>query len=113
MPRIGVMTTGGDCAGLNAAIRAVVACCARHGAEVLGILKGTEGLLADPRLAPTTDAPLPLTAWRRFRFVLPVPKAVLPRVLRLWRDPDGARLLRRRRAPAAEPTLHSRHRATP
>lgn len=48
MPRIGVMTTGGDCAGLNAAIRAVVACCARHGAEVLGILKGTEGLLADP-----------------------------------------------------------------
>ncbi|MFN8497992.1 MAG: PEP/pyruvate-binding domain-containing protein [Anaerolineae bacterium] len=50
-----------------------------------------EGLLADPRLAPTTDAPLPLTAWRRFRFVLPVPKAVLPRVLRLWRDPDGAR----------------------
>ena len=50
-----------------------------------------EGLLADPRLAPTTDAPLPLTAWRRFRFVLPLPKAVLPRVLRLWRDPDGAR----------------------
>ena len=48
MARIGVMTTGGDCAGLNAAIRAVVACCARQGAEVLGILKGTEGLIADP-----------------------------------------------------------------
>jgi 6-phosphofructokinase 1 len=48
MPRIGVMTTGGDCAGLNAAIRAVVATCARQGAEVLGILKGTEGLLTDP-----------------------------------------------------------------
>ncbi|MCC7282821.1 MAG: ATP-dependent 6-phosphofructokinase [Acetobacteraceae bacterium] len=48
MPRIGVMTTGGDCAGLNAAIRAVVATCTGQGAEVLGILKGTEGLMADP-----------------------------------------------------------------
>ncbi len=47
--RIGVLTSGGDCAGLNAAIRAVVKR-AVHGfsAEVLGILDSTEGLLASP-----------------------------------------------------------------
>ncbi|MDA0998635.1 MAG: ATP-dependent 6-phosphofructokinase, partial [Proteobacteria bacterium] len=52
--RIGVLTSGGDCAGLNAAIRAVVKR-AVHGfsAEVLGILDSTEGLLASPpRIRP-------------------------------------------------------------
>ena len=44
MARIGVMTTGGDCAGLNAAIRAVVARAAQDNAEVLGIKNGTAGL---------------------------------------------------------------------
>lgn len=44
--RIGVMTGGGDCPGLNAAIRAVVrSASARHGAEVLGIHNGYEGLI--------------------------------------------------------------------
>ncbi|MFW6074214.1 MAG: 6-phosphofructokinase [Chloroflexota bacterium] len=44
--RIGVMTGGGDCAGLNAAIRAVVlASMIHHDIEVVGILNGYEGLI--------------------------------------------------------------------
>lgn len=47
--RIGVLTSGGDCAGLNAAIRAVVKR-AIHGydVDVIGILDSTDGLLSDP-----------------------------------------------------------------
>jgi len=47
--RIGVLTSGGDCAGLNAAIRAVV-CRASYGYEwdVIGIENGTLGLLSRP-----------------------------------------------------------------
>jgi 6-phosphofructokinase len=49
MKLVGVLTSGGDCSGLNAAIRAVVKRCVHgYGAEVLGILDSTEGLLADP-----------------------------------------------------------------
>jgi 6-phosphofructokinase 1 len=56
--RIGVMTTGGDCAGLNAAIRAVVRRAAgHHGLEVIGVHQGTMGLLDDPpRAEPLTLA---------------------------------------------------------
>ena len=44
--RIGVMTGGGDCPGLNAAIRAVVNTAAlRHGIEVVGIRDGFSGLV--------------------------------------------------------------------
>ena len=47
--RLGVLTTGGDCAGLNAAIRAVIRRAAGHyGIEVLGIPQGTNGLMQDP-----------------------------------------------------------------
>jgi len=43
---IGVLTAGGDCPGLNAVIRAVVArATERHDAEVVGILNGWEGLM--------------------------------------------------------------------
>jgi 6-phosphofructokinase 1 len=43
------MTTGGDCAGLNAVIRAVVMRAVQgYGYEVLGIRRGTLGLLSDP-----------------------------------------------------------------
>lgn len=49
MKRIGVLTSGGDCSGLNAAIRAVVKRAVHgFGAEVIGILDSTEGLLAEP-----------------------------------------------------------------
>lgn len=41
--RFGVLTGGGDCPGLNAAIRAVVYRAARHGHETLGFLDGWKG----------------------------------------------------------------------
>lgn len=44
--RVGILTSGGDCAGLNAAIRAVVHRCALLGWEAIGIEDGTMGLLA-------------------------------------------------------------------
>lgn len=43
--KIGVVTTGGDCPGLNAAIRAVVRTGIYHGMEVTGILQGYEGMI--------------------------------------------------------------------
>ena len=47
--RIGVLTSGGDCAGLNAAIRAVVhRAIEGHGWEVTGIHEGTRGLMNRP-----------------------------------------------------------------
>lgn len=47
--RIGVLTSGGDCAGLNAVIRAVAYRAVNgYGWKVLGILDGTQGLMARP-----------------------------------------------------------------
>jgi ATP-dependent phosphofructokinase / diphosphate-dependent phosphofructokinase len=46
--RIGILTSGGDCSGLNAVIRAVVHCAAKKGWEVLGIRQATLGLMARP-----------------------------------------------------------------
>ena len=43
--RIGILTGGGDCPGLNAVIRAVVKAAAKRGWETIGILDGYEGLL--------------------------------------------------------------------
>jgi 6-phosphofructokinase 1 len=46
---IGVLTSGGDCAGLNAVIRAVVArAVLGYGWRVLGLRQGTQGLLRRP-----------------------------------------------------------------
>ncbi len=42
---IGVLTSGGDAPGMNAAIRAVVRTAKYHGLRVMGIRKGYEGLL--------------------------------------------------------------------
>jgi len=44
--RIGVVTGGGDCPGLNAVIRAVAKAAQRRGWEAVGIIGGYEGLLA-------------------------------------------------------------------
>ena len=53
---IGVLTSGGDCAGLNAIIRAVVArAILGYGWRVLGIHHGTHGLLARPVDASELD----------------------------------------------------------
>ena len=43
--RIGVLTSGGDAPGMNAAIRAVVRACSYYGIEVYGIKRGYRGLL--------------------------------------------------------------------
>ncbi len=44
MKRIGVLTGGGDAAGMNTALRAVVRTACRMGVEVIGIKKGWRGL---------------------------------------------------------------------
>ena len=43
--RIGLLTGGGDCPGLNGVIRAVVRCAVARNSEVLGILEGWRGLV--------------------------------------------------------------------
>ncbi len=48
--RIGVVTGGGDCPGLNAVIRAVVRSAINRGWEVYGIERGFEGLLHRERI---------------------------------------------------------------
>ena len=47
--RIGILTSGGDCAGLNAVIRAVTRCAVgAYGWEVVGICQATHGLMSRP-----------------------------------------------------------------
>ena len=54
--RIGVLTSGGDCAGLNAAIRAVVHRAIQgYGWQVVGILEGTRGLMERPLKTENLD----------------------------------------------------------
>lgn len=45
MKRIGVLTSGGDAPGMNAAVRAVVRKAIYHGVEVYGIYYGYQGLM--------------------------------------------------------------------
>lgn len=45
--RIGVLTSGGDAPGMNAAIRAVVRTAIYHGIEVYGIMRGYQGMIDD------------------------------------------------------------------
>ncbi|MBI2942201.1 MAG: 6-phosphofructokinase [Chloroflexi bacterium] len=53
--KIGVLTGGGDCPGLNPAIRAVVRRAEQHGDEVLGIHNGWAGLLGETKSQPLTS----------------------------------------------------------
>jgi 6-phosphofructokinase 1 len=46
--RIGILTSGGDCAGLNAVISSVVEAATKKGWEVYGIHDGTEGITEKP-----------------------------------------------------------------
>ena len=50
--KIGVLTGGGDCPGLNGVIRAVAKSAARLGWEVIGVRDSFEGLLAPIRVVP-------------------------------------------------------------
>jgi 6-phosphofructokinase 1 len=43
--RVGVLTSGGDAPGMNAAVRAVVRTGIYHGLEVYGIMRGYQGLI--------------------------------------------------------------------
>jgi 6-phosphofructokinase 1 len=53
--RIGILTSGGDCAGLNAVIRAVVHRADTYGWEVMGIREATMGLMSRPPKAIALD----------------------------------------------------------
>jgi 6-phosphofructokinase 1 len=49
--RIGILTSGGDCAGLNAVIRAVThRAVGTYGWDVLGICRATQGLMSRPQV---------------------------------------------------------------
>lgn len=45
LKKIGVLTSGGDSPGMNAAIRSVVRTCAFHNIECVGIYRGYEGMI--------------------------------------------------------------------
>ncbi|PIQ88917.1 MAG: 6-phosphofructokinase [Candidatus Omnitrophica bacterium CG11_big_fil_rev_8_21_14_0_20_42_13] len=47
MKKIGVLTSGGDGSGMNAAIRSVVRYASHNGLEVAGIMRGYQGLIDD------------------------------------------------------------------
>ena len=48
MKKIGIMTTGGDCSGLNTAIQRIMRGAHLRGWRVFGILDGTDGLCTTP-----------------------------------------------------------------
>ncbi len=48
-PRIGIVTAGGDCAGLNAVIKGIACAAGHRGLEVVGFAEGYEGLLNPQR----------------------------------------------------------------
>ena len=51
MKKIGIMTTGGDCSGLNTAIQRIVRGATLRNWQVWGILDGTDGLCTTPPAA--------------------------------------------------------------
>lgn len=55
MKKIGVMTTGGDCSGLNTALQRIVRGATLRGWQVWGILDGTDGLCVNPPAAIKLD----------------------------------------------------------
>ena len=58
--KIGIMTTGGDCSGLNTAIHRIVRGATLRGWRVIGILDGTDGLCGTPRTITLTEDVLPI-----------------------------------------------------
>ena len=52
---VGILTSGGDCPGLNAVIRAFVKSLAPHGVEVFGFLEGFTGLVENRYRRLTAD----------------------------------------------------------
>lgn len=61
MKRIGVMTTGGDCSGLNTVIQRLYRGAQLRGWQLIGILDGTDGLCTTPpRAIEFNDDTLPI-----------------------------------------------------
>lgn len=58
MKKIGIMTTGGDCSGLNSVINRIITGATARGWNVIGIIDGTDGLCCTPpctiKLTPET-----------------------------------------------------------
>lgn len=53
-PRIGILTSGGDCPGLNAVIRGAAKSAAQLGYDCIGFLRGYEGLVDPVSYVPLT-----------------------------------------------------------
>ena len=88
--RIGILTAGGDCPGLNAAIRAVVRCAFSDGVEVLGIRNGYQGLFendVEPLTRTTVSGILPRggTILGTSRFDPTNNEESIPRMIENWR----------------------------
>ncbi len=61
MKRIGIMTTGGDCSGLNTVIQRIYTGARLRGWELIGIKDGTDGLFATPpKVIKFDDNTLPI-----------------------------------------------------
>ena len=58
--KIGIMTTGGDCSGLNTVIHRVIRGAHLRNWRVIGILDGTDGLCGTPRTIELTEDVLPI-----------------------------------------------------
>ena len=90
MMRIGILTAGGDCPGLNAALRAVVRCAASDGVEVLGIRNGYLGLLendVEPLSRTSVNGILPRggTILGTSRFNPAKDEQSIPRMIENWK----------------------------
>src|SRR5438477_7782120 len=88
--RIGILTAGGDCPGLNAAIRAVVRCASSDGVEVLGIRNGYLGLLendVEPLSRTSVNGILPRggTILGTSRFNPAKDEQSIPRIIENWK----------------------------
>lgn len=53
--RIGILTAGGDCPGLNAVVRAVSKSALKHGVEVIGFKNGFDGLVRNEFIHITAE----------------------------------------------------------
>ena len=62
--KIGVLTGGGDCSGLNAVVRAVVLTAInKYGCEVVGFKKGYAGLYANDSMPLTVENTKDILDW--------------------------------------------------
>ena len=87
--RIGILTAGGDCPGLNAVIRAVVRCASRDEVEVVGFRNGYQGLFEndfEPLTRATVNGILPRggTILGTSRFDPTKDESCIPRMKEHW-----------------------------